>query len=488
MAKPIQGTDHSTPRVQIIMSTPCKQLPPELIREIFKCLRVPELATCSSVCKQWNQISQTDFLWQFLLKRDFPLSKNTGKLKENYQHHYFLNTNLEKGIYTIKVLFSKNMKTMFSGMRRSFILTENRRLISENRNGTIKIQDLETNTCLNTLQQNMGAVSSLLLNTDGQRLVLGFFHYGNIKIWDLETNHCLHTLHAHDGKIRSLALSKDEQTLISGFFDGTIQIWDLKTSACKKTLQGNTHHMASMRTIRPLILNNDGQKFISGSYDGTIKIWSLETGDCLDILQGHKGVISFLVPTIDGRKLISGFEDGTVQIWDLAKRICLNTLQGSTLKGDIGAIRSLILTQDGRKFISGAYDGTIRVWNLETGDCLNTLQGHEWIRSLVLTRNGLISGSADGTIQIWNFSASHAVIFQELAEIFKTNDSEKDQTAMERFARMPEQKKQKIYTELCSHGQHLSNEEDLTNQWQNATSEQKALAIEGYLGKSPPPD
>jgi len=206
--------------------------------------------------------------------------------------------------------------------------------------------------------------------------------------------------------------------------------------------------------IRSLVVA-DGKLF-SGSGDKTIMVWDIETGNCSKILG-----------------------DKTIRVWDIKTGSWSKILIGHT-----DGITSLVFA-DGKLF-SGSDDRTIRVWDIETGNCSPPLTGHPGsISSLAFADGKLFSGSWDTTIRVWDFKATNDAVFEEIANLFMNNDA----TAMDRFKRMPEKKRNEVYGELyqiiksslskdyfgCA-GHAFHNEHGLSS-----TPQQKAQAIQNYL-------
>ncbi|CAP61094.1 uncharacterized protein PODANS_3_640, partial [Podospora anserina S mat+] len=67
-----------------------------------------------------------------------------------------------------------------------------------------------------------------------------------IKIWNLETGSCQQTLEGHSDSVRSVVFSPDSKWIASGSGDRTIKIWNLETGSCQQTLEG---HSSSVRSV-----------------------------------------------------------------------------------------------------------------------------------------------------------------------------------------------------------------------------------------------
>ena len=119
----------------------------------------------------------------FLLSQHFPNFQKTDPNQTDLKalkEQYLINSNLPKGVYASHTLKAHNFSV-------KSLALDGQRLFSSSHDKTIKIWDLNTNTCTATLQGHSGAVYSLKL--DGERLVSGSGD-NTIKIWDLTTNTC----------------------------------------------------------------------------------------------------------------------------------------------------------------------------------------------------------------------------------------------------------------------------------------------------------
>ncbi len=454
--------------VPIQQDSPVMGMPFDIFVEIFRRVSPADVVVCPLVCKHWNQLFQDNVLCRNLLENHFPfytIPKEVLDFQKAYKDQSLLNCNRINGVYAVHGLQGH------TGVVFSFAISGGK-LISGSFDNTIKIWDLNTNTCLATLQEHTDYVASLAIS--GDKLISGSFD-NTIKIWDLNTNTCLATLPGHTDYVTSLAISGDK--LFSGSFDNTIKIWDLNTNTCLATLPGHTD------CVIPLAISGD--KLFSGSNDNTIKIWDLNTNTCLATLQGHIGMLRSLA--ISGDKLISGSSNRTIKIWDLSTNTCLATLPGHT-----GTVNALAIFRD--KLFSASSDRTIKIWDLSTNTCLATLQGHTGeVYSLAISGDKLISGSRDNTIRIWNFDAKHTVVFEELAKLLESGDADLIQQAMDRFSRMPKAAKHQIYGELYQILKPLNLIQN--DYWgcaehafhnihgQSSTPLQRAQAIQNYVKK-----
>ena len=116
-------------------------------------------------------------------------------------------------------------------------------------------------------------------SADGQYLV-SCSHDQTIKLWNIQTGECFNTLTGHRGAVATVSFSPDSQLLASGGFDRTLKLWDANTGECLKTLRGHTGGVLSVLWQFPQI--------ISSSLDGTIKLWNPELEICLQTLRAPR--------------------------------------------------------------------------------------------------------------------------------------------------------------------------------------------------------
>ncbi|KAJ2619793.1 hypothetical protein GGI26_005555 [Coemansia sp. RSA 1358] len=134
-----------------------------------------------------------------------------------------------------------------------------------------------------------------------------------IKIWDLKTRTCVQTLADHTRGVACLDF--DGTYIVSGSSDRSIRIWDAVTGACQRVI-----HNAHTDLVRTVMFNRKQDILVSGSYDESIKIWSLSTGALMHKIKNvHTSRVFKLM--FDRSRIISCSHDRSVSIIDFAAEL-----------------------------------------------------------------------------------------------------------------------------------------------------------------------
>lgn len=257
----------------------------------------------------------------------------------------------------------------------------------------IKLWDVATGECLQTLSGHQGWVRSLTFSRDGQLLASGSGDQ-QIKLWDCSTGDCLSTYDGHSSGVYCVIFSPTTDILISSSGDRTVKLWDWRTDTCLKTLSGQSNEVCSI-DIHP-----DGRRLVCVSLDQTVKLWDCQTGQCLRTWDGHTDWALPVAFSPDGQTLASGSNDKSVVLWNWR-----TGQQQMALQGHTDFVYAVAFSADGQILASGSTDLTVRLWRTDTGQCVQVLQGHtDWINAIAFHPREFIlaTASADDTVKLWN--------------------------------------------------------------------------------------
>ena len=213
-----------------------------------------------------------------------------------------------------------------------------------------------------------------------------------IKLWDIKTGHCKNTIRAHSSWVSAIQYDRNFDKLISSSWDATIKIWD-------KNLQNElVMNVGENNYVYCISANLSQGKIYSGTEMKTIDIW--------DVNQPNEKIFSFYghVERINnlknyGNLIFSGSEDKQGRIWDTRTKNCQILLTGHSR-----GITQIDYDEVSNRVFTASIDKTIKIWDIRKNTELRTLVGHSGgVYSIAFDHGKLISGSKDNSIRIWNF-------------------------------------------------------------------------------------
>ncbi len=462
MTKSISNCINHTEFVPVQQNSLILDMPLDVVVEIFKHLRAQESGTCRLVCHQWKQMFGDNAICQKLLENHFPfyrIPKGMTNFQEAYQALFKLNSNFTNGVYAD---YSIDLDPEGSGISSLFI--SDGMLFTGDREGKIKIWDLDTKTCIKTLDVHR-CVNSLVISD--RKLIFPGSYTGKIHIWDLETDTPIGILEGHTYEVNCLAFSDGK--LFSGSEDKEIKIWDLDTNSCIATLKGHPFPIYSLAIFNGKLYS--GSKSDDRIKEGMVGVWDLNTKTCLGTIEhGLAGPVYSLLSS-EGKLLsfFDGHRGAGIKIWDLETEKRIQTFDRDKARRIIGPT----FDTDEAKHITGP--------NVS----------HAISNGKLYSSQVNFFGQNDGTINVWDFGAEFDAVFDKLADLIESGASKNAYQAFLRFSRMPRTAKNKIYGELYT---ILKNLKLISNDYwgcgedafhgvrgQNSTTSQKAQAIRNYL-------
>ena len=70
-----------------------------------------------------------------------------------------------------------------------------------------------------------------------------------VKIWDVRSGSCINTLNGHHGEISSTEFNYEGNNCISGSIDRTCKIWDVASGRCIQTLRGHNDEILDVGCV-----------------------------------------------------------------------------------------------------------------------------------------------------------------------------------------------------------------------------------------------
>ncbi len=278
--------------------------------------------------------------------------------------------------------------------------------IAGDNDGSVRVWDADNpGTAPRELPKAAGAIHSLLVSANGQRLVVSGSQDTSVRIWNLANLATAPlTLSRHTKPVTSVALSGDGNFLLTGGADSVTLLWNLsarnpassasnlnarpeQTPLTQVALSANTTQAVTVAadgiahgwsvsggqfegrpTVTPvgtniaLAIDPQGRWIVIGNPNGTIDLRRFP-GTSLDVsLRGHTGAITALAFNNNGSRLISSSADGTVRVWDISRGTPPALLR--VLRGHEGAVNVIAFSDDGGRLVSAGNDQSIREWNL----------------------------------------------------------------------------------------------------------------------------
>ncbi|HVU88540.1 MAG TPA: protein kinase [Pirellulales bacterium] len=236
-------------------------------------------------------------------------------------------------------------------------------------------------------------VRCVRFSADGKTLLTAG-HDNTVRLWDVASAVCRQTLRGHAGWVRSCSFSPDGQFVLSAGYDHQAKIWDV-THYEEFRLYGGHDDALLGATFSP-----DGKQIITVSRDRTAKIQDLVVGrEATTLSEGHAFLVSTVAFSPDGSRVFTGAGDDTIRVWDAVTGGELRHFE-HTGRGGIFA-----LSRDGRLMLSGGEGNDALLWDVATGNTLHKLAGHRSeVTAVAISTDGklLFTGDAVGRGRIWD--------------------------------------------------------------------------------------
>jgi len=203
-----------------------------------------------------------------------------------------------------------------------------------------------------------------------------------VKLWDLETGFCTQTISDHFDWVRCIAIREsDGARMATSGNDLVIFVYDVTTTERRKIaeLRGHEHVVEALSFVvssSSATTDNQNTKITpserkhldtvndyiaSGGRDKTVRLWSLATSQCLAVFKAHENWVRAIVLHPSGNYIISAGDDRSIRVLDINSNRCLRTIENAHSH----FVTSIAMHHTLPILVSGGVDQTVRCWTLD---------------------------------------------------------------------------------------------------------------------------
>eukprot|EP00762_Andalucia_godoyi_P008230 ANDGO_02958.mRNA.1 Protein will die slowly len=162
-------------------------------------------------------------------------------------------------------------------------------------------------TCVDVVHAGSGIGSA------GGKLIVSGARDSNIKFWDMSSGTCLRTISQHLGELSSIEASRCGRYVLSASKDNSVRLWDIRTWKMLNRFRG--HQNTAKNHIRARFACDD-KTVIAGSEDGSVRIWDVASGDTVAKLDCEGGcVLDVRYSAAQGGLLAAGTDAGRIRVF-----------------------------------------------------------------------------------------------------------------------------------------------------------------------------
>lgn len=293
---------------------------------------------------------------------------------------------------------------------RSIALSSDDRMLASASNGTLKIWNVRTESCLRTLECGYSLCSAFL---PGDKIVVVGNKNGELEVFDIASSTLLDTIKAHDGPVWSLHVHPDGKSMVSGSADKTAKFWNFQV--VQEEIPGTKRttprlKLAHTRTLKVnddilnLRFSPDARLLAVSLLDNTVKVFFVDSLKLFLNLYGHKLPVLSMDISYDSKLIVTCSADKTVRLWGLDFGDCHKAFLAH--EDSIMAVAFVPHNKDGNghNFFSASKDRIIKYWDGDKFEQIQRLVGHHgeiWALAMSHTGDFIVSASHDKSIRIW---------------------------------------------------------------------------------------
>lgn len=293
---------------------------------------------------------------------------------------------------------------------RSLALSSDDRMLASACNGSLKIWNIRTQSCIRTLDCGYALSSSFL---PGDKIVVVGNRNGELELFDIASSTLIETVKAHDGAIWTLHVHPDGKSIATGSADKSAKFFNFEV--VQEEVPGTTRKIPRFKLVhaRTLKVADDilslrfspDSRLIALSFlDNTVKVFFVDSLKLFLNLYGHKLPVLNMDISFDSKMIVTCSADKNIRLWGLDFGDCHKAFFAH--QDSIMQVAFIPHNQDGNghHFFSASKDRIVKYWDGDKFEQIQKLEGHHgeiWALSVSRTGEFIVTASHDKSIRVW---------------------------------------------------------------------------------------
>lgn len=383
---------------------------------------------------------------------------------------------------------------------RALCLSSDDRMLGSASNGSLKIWNVRTQSCIRTLDCGYALCAAFL---PGDKIVVVGNRNGELELFDIASSTLIETVKAHEGPVWTLHVHRDGKSMVSGSADKSAKFWTFevvqveipgtkRTTPRLKLLHTRTLKVAD--DILSLRFSPDSRLLAVALLDNTVKVFFVDSLKLFLNLYGHKLPVLDMDISFDSKLIVTCSADKNVRLWGLDFGDCHKAFFAH--QDSIMQVAFVPHNQDGNghHFFSASKDRIIKYWDGDKFEQIQKLDGHHGeIWALVVSRTGefVVGASHDKSIRVWQQTDEQIFLeeerekeLEELYESTLTTSLEQEQGNGDEKSEVTAAGKQTVETLMA--GEKIAEaleigvvDLEIMQEWHTAKATQSNLALPG---------
>ena len=305
---------------------------------------------------------------------------------------------------------------------RSLALSSDDRMLASASNGSLKIWNVRTQSCIRTFDCGYALCTSFL---PGDKIVVVGNRNGELEIFDIASSTLFDTVKAHEGPVWTMHVHPDGRSIATGSADKSVKFF--KFEILQEEIPGTKRtsprfklvHARTLKVVDDILsvrFSPDSRLIALSLLDNTVKVFFVDSLKLFLNLYGHKLPVLSMDISYDSKLIVTCSADKNVRLWGLDFGDCHKALFAH--QDSIMQVAFVPHNQDGNghHFFSASKDRMIKYWDGDKFEQIQKLEGHHGeIWALVVSRTGefLATASHDKSIRVWNQTDEQVFLEEE---------------------------------------------------------------------------